>query len=72
MKSESFICVLPKLRLVERVLWSQNNSLWMTIKSYAKKSKNRQIAVAYIGKNASKILPLHKGDLLIADLANRL
>ena len=70
-KSESFISVLPKLRLVEKVLWSQNNGLWMTIKSYAKKSKNRQIAVAYIGKNASKILPLHKGDLLIADLSEQ-
>jgi len=48
----------------------RDNDLWTNIRELAKKSQYRQVAVAYIGKEASKMLPLQKGDvLIISDLS---
>jgi len=48
----------------------RDNDLWTNMRELAKKSQYRQVAVAYIGKEASKMLPLQKGDvLIISDLS---
>lgn len=52
----------PKVRILY-------NDLWPTITKLAKKSKCRHVAVAYLGKGANRLLPLRKGDVLIADMS---
>jgi hypothetical protein len=50
---------------------SENDSLWPKIISLAKKSRRKQVVVAYLGKGASKILPLQRGDVLVVDLSEQ-
>jgi ribosomal protein L20 len=52
-------------------IWSERDSLWPKIVSLAKQSSRRQIVVAYLGKGASKILPLRKGNVLVVDLSEQ-
>ena len=52
-------------------IWSERDSLWPKIVSLAKQSSRRQIVVAYLGKGASKILPLRRGDVLVVDLSEQ-
>jgi hypothetical protein len=50
---------------------SEHDSLWPKIISLAKKSRRKQVVVAYLGKGASKILPLQRGDVLVVDLSEQ-
>lgn len=43
------------------------DKVWDHICKRAKANKNRYVAVAYLGKNASKYLPLAAGDVLVID-----
>jgi len=44
-------------------------SLWPTITRLARESKHRHVVVAYLGRGASSLLPLKKGDDLIIDMS---
>jgi hypothetical protein len=46
-----------------------SDNLWKTITETARKSKRNNVAVAYMGQGASKLLPLHKGDSLVVDMS---
>jgi hypothetical protein len=50
---------------------SEHDSLWPKIISLAKKSRRKQVVVAYLGKGAYKILPLQRGDVLVVDLSEQ-
>lgn len=43
-------------------------AVWPEISRAAKRAKRRAAAVAYIGRKASKLLPLKRGDVLIANV----
>ncbi len=45
------------------------SDLWKNITHLAKKARRRYAAVAYIGSGANRLLPLGKGDVLIADFS---
>lgn len=42
--------------------------LWDKIISLAKKAKRKHIAVAYLGNNSTKLIPMRKGDTLVLDI----
>lgn len=42
-------------------------SVWRHIRKYTKIKSNKYVAVAYLGKGASKLLPLDSGDVLVVD-----
>ncbi len=42
--------------------------LWNKITTLAKTAKRKYVAVAYLGKGATKLLPLNQGDILVVDL----
>lgn len=42
-------------------------NVWPHIRNCARKNKNRYVAVAYLGMNAGKYLPLGSGDVLVVD-----
>jgi hypothetical protein len=44
--------------------------VWSTITKFAKKSKKRNVAVAYLGNNAIRLLPLDKDDSLVVDMSD--
>lgn len=46
-----------------------NDSLWSEVKNRAKKAKRVFAAVAYMGSNGAKYLPLKRGDILVVDLS---
>jgi hypothetical protein len=71
-----FIELRTKRKLALRMLLvngieSENDSLWPKIISLAKKSRRKQVVVAYLGKGAYKILPLQRGDVLVVDLSEQ-
>ncbi len=43
--------------------------LWPTVTRLAKKATRACVAVAYLGKGASQILPLKRGDVLVVDMS---
>jgi hypothetical protein len=43
-------------------------TLWNKITSLAKHATRKYVAVAYLGKNATKLLPLGQGDVLVVDV----
>jgi len=43
--------------------------LWPTIANLARQSKHKHVAVAYLGKGATELLPLGKGDSLVVDMS---
>ncbi len=46
-----------------------NEDIWKTIPEIIKTSKHTDVAVAYLGKDGSKLLPLKKGDGLVVDMS---
>lgn len=46
-----------------------NQDIWKTIPEIIKMSKHTDVAVAFLGIDGSKILPLKKGDRLIVDMS---
>lgn len=42
--------------------------IWSQISSLARRAKHRYVAVAYLGKRASRLLPLKEGDVLVVDI----
>lgn len=42
--------------------------IWNKITVLAKAAKHKHVAVAYLGKGATKLLPLNQGDVLVVDL----
>jgi hypothetical protein len=44
-------------------------AVWPKISATARKSKRNFVAVAYVGAGATKLLPLKKGDLLVANVS---
>ncbi|MDG6999857.1 MAG: phospholipase D family protein [Nitrososphaerota archaeon] len=44
-------------------------TLWPTLTRLARKSKSTHVAVAYLGQNATRLIPLHKGDTLVIDMS---
>lgn len=42
-------------------------NVWRHIQKYSKIKSNKYVAVAYLGKGASKLLPLDSGDVLVVD-----
>ncbi len=47
------------------------SELWGKIKGLAKRSKRKDIAVAYLGSGASKLISLGKGDTLVVDMSSQ-
>jgi hypothetical protein len=45
------------------------SNIWDKITFLAKRAKHRFIAVAYLGKGASDLLPLNRGDVLVVDMS---
>jgi hypothetical protein len=45
------------------------DNVWETITELAKTSKHADVAVAYLGVGATKLLPLKKGDTLVIDMS---
>jgi len=46
-----------------------NKDIWNTISKIIKTSKHTDVAVAYLGTDGSKILPLKRGDRLVVDMS---
>lgn len=45
------------------------SNLWEKVTALATKAKRRYVAVAYLGKGATKLLPLKRGDILVIDMS---
>jgi len=45
------------------------DNLWSEITLLAKRSQHRFVAVAYLGKDATRLLPLRRGDVLVVDMS---
>jgi len=43
--------------------------LWESITALSRKAKRKYVAVAYLGKGATRLLPLKRGDVLIVDMS---
>jgi len=46
-----------------------HTDLWQTITYFAKKSKVRRVAVAYLGTGATELLPMKNGDILAVNMS---
>lgn len=54
---------------MSKISFLANDDIWNTIPEIIKASKHTDIAVAYLGNDGSKLLPLKKGDRLILDMS---
>lgn len=45
------------------------SELWEKINFLAKRAKRKHIAVAYLGRGTSELIPLHRGDTLVVDMS---
>ena len=45
------------------------DNLWNALTRLTEDSKHTDVAVAYLGKGATKLLPLRKGDSLVIDMS---
>lgn len=52
-----------------RTRFLSNDELWNEIKSRVSKAKRVNAAVAYLGKDGSRLVPLKKGDRLVVDMS---
>jgi len=54
---------------MSKISFLTNDDIWKTIPKIIKTSKHTDVAVAYLGNDGSKLLPLKKGDRLIVDMS---
>jgi hypothetical protein len=54
---------------LNKISFLSNEDIWKTIPKIIKISKHTDAAVAYLGSDGSKLLPLKKGDRLIVDMS---
>lgn len=56
---------------MSKISFLTNDDIWHTIPEIIKASKRSDVAVAYLGTDGSKLLPLKKGDKLVIDMSER-
>jgi len=54
---------------LSKINFLTNEDIWKTIPEIIKTSKHANVAVAYLGTDGSKLLPLKKGDTLVIDMS---
>lgn len=54
---------------MSKINFLTNEGIWKTIPEIIKASKHTDVAVAYLGTDGSKLLPLKKGDRLVVDMS---
>ena len=54
---------------MSKISFLTNEDIWKTIPEIIKASKRTDVAVAYLGTDGSKLLPLKKGDRLVIDMS---
>lgn len=54
---------------LSKISFLTNEDIWKTIPEIIKASKRTGVAVAYLGTDGAKLLPLKKGDRLIVDMS---
>jgi len=53
---------------MSKINFLTNEDIWKAIPDIIKASKHADVAVAYLGTDGSKLLPLKKGDRLVVDM----
>src|SRR6266566_5676555 len=46
-----------------------NGELWTALREHVRKASGVHAAVAYFGRNGAKLLPLKRGDIIVADVS---
>jgi hypothetical protein len=54
---------------LSKISFLTNDDIWATIPEIIKTSKHTDVAVAFLGTDGSKLLPLKKGDRLVVDMS---
>jgi phosphatidylserine/phosphatidylglycerophosphate/cardiolipin synthase-like enzyme len=55
--------------ILSKIYFLTNEDYWKTIPEIIKASKHTDVAVAYLGSDGAKLLPLKKGDRLVVDMS---
>ena len=55
--------------ILSKISFLTNEDIWKTIPEIIKASKHTDVAVAYLGTDGAKLLPLKKGDRLVVDMS---